>query len=750
MQVDFGYFDHYHSFIFDAYDADGVCSIKRGLPRMSTVPRWIEASEHVQNYRQRMADCWTRAGELGPIEDPGYVLLYLQGSSFSSVLPGIGPNDYDGWVARADAAVREAGERPVWKYASIHKRKMPVEHIGYGSRIEGQQQQAELNSRLLRYAKHSVVITSSVSNEPVLRGLPVVSCGRGWHRGSGAFLDVDDWAGLATTPEVDHEARGRWINWWLGRQVPMKDAAFGLERALWEAKPNPRRIFYGIGRGLGNLIMAAPAMKAASIVAGAPITVASGKYAARGYRELIEAQPWVDGRVERAWPADLNEMDAATGVAWEYYVPPVELLGVGCRREPPGPAGRGPHEGLADAVPVRRLGYGHDVLPSARLRVERQTKHRLPPAFIAVGMDCTDGQTWSLRRWPHWQGFARSWQQRSRLPLVFLGTVPTEWAAKAGIDLVAKTTVPEAASIIADAEAFVGIDGGLCHVAAAVGTPAVVLYGPTTSWREGPRCASLTPIASGRRCRACFMSPEWTKCKHAECMERIRPERVAGVLLEVLERGGRPLDAELAWEQVQGRLGYTQRANVKPAQAREDLMAVWPLVRDLRPQRVLEVGVKRGGWCYTMAPTFAEGAHIVMLDIEPKGVIHKAISMLRAEAYTVDLVIGDSGDAQTVERVRQSMCGGGPIDLVHLDGDHTTEATLRDWGGYAPMVRDGGIVLFHDAYSLCEGVSAALGELMHTREPYGVKVREWRTYFAKRDRGNVLGIAAAIIGPDTR
>jgi len=71
--------------------------------------------------------------------------------------------------------------------------------------------------RAARYARHAVIITSTVSNEAVLRGLPVVSCGRAWHSGLGVFAEAKDWPDLAVTPQVDAVARGRWINWWIRR-----------------------------------------------------------------------------------------------------------------------------------------------------------------------------------------------------------------------------------------------------------------------------------------------------------------------------------------------------------------------------------------------------------------------------------------------------------------------------------------------------------------------------------------------------
>ncbi len=46
-----------------------------------------------------------------------------------------------------------------------------------------------------------------------------------------------------------------------------------------------------------------------------------------------------------------------------------------------------------------------------------------------------------------------------------------------------------------------------------------------------------------------------------------------------------------------------------------------------------------------------------------------------------------------------------PIDLLHVDGFHTWEAVSHDWDTYGPLVRPGGLALFHDVNVGHEGVT---------------------------------------------
>ena len=76
------------------------------------------------------------------------------------------------------------------------------------------------------------------------------------------------------------------------------------------------------------------------------------------------------------------------------------------------------------------------------------------------------------------------------------------------VDLSGKSSLPEALGVLSHAALFVGNDSGLAHLAGAVGTPSVVVFGPTdpdaTRPWDGPR-GDGTParIAIARRRTAC-------------------------------------------------------------------------------------------------------------------------------------------------------------------------------------------------------------------------------------------------------
>ncbi len=80
---------------------------------------------------------------------------------------------------------------------------------------------------------------------------------------------------------------------------------------------------------------------------------------------------------------------------------------------------------------------------------------------------------------------------------------------------------------------FVGNDGGAMHIAAAMGTPVVALFGPTYPRRWGPRGGPAQVIYKGLDCRACYHPA----CLRGDdsCMQQITVDEVFGAASRMLE-----------------------------------------------------------------------------------------------------------------------------------------------------------------------------------------------------------------------
>jgi heptosyltransferase-1 len=86
------------------------------------------------------------------------------------------------------------------------------------------------------------------------------------------------------------------------------------------------------------------------------------------------------------------------------------------------------------------------------------------------------------------------------------------------INLGGKTTLRDLAYLYKKASLLITTDSGPMHMAAAVGTPVVALFGPTDSARTGPYGKGHTVICTSLSCRPCFLR----SCKSKQCMREIR------------------------------------------------------------------------------------------------------------------------------------------------------------------------------------------------------------------------------------
>lgn len=92
------------------------------------------------------------------------------------------------------------------------------------------------------------------------------------------------------------------------------------------------------------------------------------------------------------------------------------------------------------------------------------------------------------------------------------------------VDLCGRTSIGEAADIMAGAAIAVCNDSGLLHVAAAVGTPVLGIYGPTSPEKYPPLSDRSAVIWQRTPCSPCYR-PQCPYGNHA-CMNTVSPEQV--------------------------------------------------------------------------------------------------------------------------------------------------------------------------------------------------------------------------------
>jgi predicted O-methyltransferase YrrM len=141
---------------------------------------------------------------------------------------------------------------------------------------------------------------------------------------------------------------------------------------------------------------------------------------------------------------------------------------------------------------------------------------------------------------------------------------------------------------------------------------------------------------------------------------------------------------------------------IQPQQIKEELLEFALILKQSRPRFILEIGTCNGGSLFVISRLAQPDSIIISIDL-PGGTfggkfpahhfpILKRIALPR---QTLHLLEASSHDASTKEQVA-SLLANNKLDLLFIDGDHSYEGVKRDFEMYAPLVRPGGLVGFHD------------------------------------------------------
>ena len=150
---------------------------------------------------------------------------------------------------------------------------------------------------------------------------------------------------------------------------------------------------------------------------------------------------------------------------------------------------------------------------------------------------------WETKRWPP-QHFAEAADRLSReqgCPIVFIGGAaerPDTQAVLAvmrtkAVDLTGQTPVGLLPSLLRQAAVLITNDSGPMHIAAAVGTPVVALFGPTDPRKTGPYGKGHLVLSHPVECSPCF-SRDCARAMKLECLLEVKPDQVVHAVQQQL------------------------------------------------------------------------------------------------------------------------------------------------------------------------------------------------------------------------
>ena len=136
---------------------------------------------------------------------------------------------------------------------------------------------------------------------------------------------------------------------------------------------------------------------------------------------------------------------------------------------------------------------------------------------------------------------AKWWREKTGGNCVLLiGPVEAERGGSARLRehcvAVSDLTLSQVSAILVRSDLYLGNDSGMSHLAAALGTVTVALFGPTDPTQWSPRGRSVTVLSRHVDCSPCSSS-SMKQCSHRRCLSEITPEDVIAAITHLFELG---------------------------------------------------------------------------------------------------------------------------------------------------------------------------------------------------------------------
>jgi cephalosporin hydroxylase len=128
------------------------------------------------------------------------------------------------------------------------------------------------------------------------------------------------------------------------------------------------------------------------------------------------------------------------------------------------------------------------------------------------------------------------------------------------------------------------------------------------------------------------------------------------------------------------------------AQIKQEILPFIDIVRGLEPRWVCEIGTSFGGTTFMLSKMLPRDTQLIGIDL----FVRNRIQLRHfARPRRIHLLDGASAEPRTINRVK-GLLGSEKLDVLFIDGDHTYQGVSSDFLAYRALVRDGGLIAFHD------------------------------------------------------
>lgn len=121
------------------------------------------------------------------------------------------------------------------------------------------------------------------------------------------------------------------------------------------------------------------------------------------------------------------------------------------------------------------------------------------------------------------------------------------------------------------------------------------------------------------------------------------------------------------------------------------------LINNLRPKRIVELGIDRGGSC-VFFHKLAEAEKLVAIELDTRRIeaVDQYVELHNLQDSLIPLYGVNQADDEAVGRIVDDQFGGQAIDFVIDDASHFLDETRSSFNTLFPRMRPGGVYIIED------------------------------------------------------
>lgn len=140
-------------------------------------------------------------------------------------------------------------------------------------------------------------------------------------------------------------------------------------------------------------------------------------------------------------------------------------------------------------------------------------------------------------------------------------------------------------------------------------------------------------------------------------------------------------------------LAFSEGLGHGAQQIEEEILPFLEWAGGFCPERICEIGTAAGSTNFLLAHGLPSVKQVIGVDLFVRNGIQ--LRCLARPDVVIRLVNGSSYAQRTIRKVERIVLPGS-LDVLFIDGDHRYSGVQQDFLGYRHLVRDGGLIAFHD------------------------------------------------------